>query len=81
MLREFGKDLWIAEGPVVPFLGMFPYPTRMAVVRLSDGGLWIWSPLALDDMLAKEVEALGPVRYLISPNKLHHRRVATDVGG
>ena len=72
MLREFGKDLWIAEGPVLPFLGMFPYPTRMAVVRLSDGGLWIWSPFALDDALAKEVEAFGPVRHLVSPNKLHH---------
>ena len=72
MLREFGVDLWIAEGPVLPFLGMFPYPTRMAVVRLSDGGLWIWSPFELDDVLVKEVEALGPVRHLVSPNKLHH---------
>jgi hypothetical protein len=72
VLREFGENLWIAEGPVVPFVGMFPYPTRMAVVRLSDGGLWIWSPFELDDALAKEVEALGPVRHLVSPNKLHH---------
>jgi hypothetical protein len=44
----------------------------MAVVRLSDGELWIWSPIAFDLALAREVEALGPVRHLVSPNKLHH---------
>jgi hypothetical protein len=57
---------------VVRFLGLFPYPTRMAVVRLRDGGLWVWSPIALDEALAEAVTALGPVRHLVSPNKLHH---------
>ncbi len=54
------------------FLRFFPYPTRMAVVRLADGGLWIWSPIELNDALAAELEALGPVRQLVAPNKLHH---------
>jgi hypothetical protein len=44
----------------------------MAVVRLDDGGLWVWSPIALDDEIEKAVRALGPVRHLVSPNKLHH---------
>ncbi|MDJ0847156.1 MAG: DUF4336 domain-containing protein [Myxococcota bacterium] len=72
MLREFGHGLWLAEGPTVRFLGLFPYPTRMAVVRLGDGSLWIWSPIALDDDLEQELATLGPVRHLIAPNKLHH---------
>ncbi len=72
MLEEFGRDLWIADGPSVRFLGLFPYPTRMAIVRLGDGGLWIWSPIALDDALARAVGELGPVRHLVAPNKLHH---------
>ena len=67
----FGADLWIAEGPVVSFFG-FAYPTRMAVIRLSNGDLFVWSPIALSEALKREVDALGPVRYLISPNKLHH---------
>lgn len=71
MLEEFGPSLFIAEGPTVPFFG-FPYPTRMAVVRLADGGLWIWSPVALSDELADAVDALGSVRHIVSPNKLHH---------
>ena len=70
-LQPIGPELWIAEGPEVSFFGL-PYPTRMALVRLEKGDLWVWSPIALDDELAAEVEALGPVRHLVSPNKLHH---------
>ena len=72
MLRAFAANLWLCDGPVVRFAGAFPYPTRMAVVRLADGGVWVWSPIALDDELAAEVDAIGPVRHLIAPNKLHH---------
>jgi hypothetical protein len=71
MLEQLGPDLWVAEGGVVSFFG-FDYSTRMAVIRLDDGGLWIWSPIALDAELEAEVRALGPVRHLVSPNKLHH---------
>jgi hypothetical protein len=55
----------------VSFYG-FPYPTRMAVVPLSDGSLFVWSPIALSASLAREVDALGPVGHLVSPNPLHH---------
>jgi hypothetical protein len=72
MLKPFADELWIADGPVVPFLRVFPYPTRMAVVRLPNHELWVWSPIALETQLAREVEALGTVRHLVAPNKLHH---------
>ncbi len=71
MIEEFGPSLYLVNGPIVSFYG-FPYPTRMAVVRLSDGSAWIWSPIALTPGLADRVEAIGPVRYIVSPNKLHH---------
>ncbi len=71
MLEEFAPSLYLADGPTVPFLGI-PYPTRMAVARLADGGLWIWSPIALDSSLAQAVDRLGPVRWIVSPNKIHH---------
>jgi hypothetical protein len=44
----------------------------MAVIRLSDGSLFVWSPVALSDSLCASVNAVGPVRYLVSPNALHH---------
>ena len=71
MLSEFGPSLYVADGPIVSFYG-FPYPTRMAVVRLSDGSAWVWSPVALSDALQGSVDAIGPVRYIVSPNKMHH---------
>jgi hypothetical protein len=71
-LHEFGPGIWVSEGPVVPCYG-FPYPTRMALVRLSDGGLFVWSPIALSVTLEREIDALGPVRHLVSPNSIHHR--------
>ena len=70
-LHEFGPGIWIADGPAVPFAG-FPYSTRMALIRLSDGGVFAWSPVALTDALRREVDRLGPVRSIVSPNRLHH---------
>lgn len=70
-LQSIGPEIWIAEGPTVSFFGV-PYPTRMAVVRLDGGSLWVWSPVELSADLESEVTSLGQVRFLVSPNKLHH---------
>src|SRR5262249_13712945 len=64
-------EMWIADGPTVVSAG-FRYPTRMAVIRLDDGGLFIWSPVALSLGIRTEVEALGPVHFLVTPTKMHH---------
>lgn len=71
MLEEFGPSLFVADGPVVSFFG-FPYPTRMAVARLRDGSAWVWSPIALPPELERAIDAIGPVRHIVSPNKIHH---------
>ncbi len=71
MLTAFGQNLYFADGPAVSFHG-FPYPTRMAVVRLSSNETWVWSPIELTENLAAAVEAVGPVAHIVSPNKLHH---------
>jgi hypothetical protein len=71
MLEPLGSNLWFADGGIVSFKG-FDYPTRMVVVRLADGGLWLWSPTKKTAALESEVRALGPVRHLVSPNQLHY---------
>jgi hypothetical protein len=71
MLKQFGHEVWIADGPDVVIIG-FHYPTRMAVIRLSDGRLFIWSPIELTDILRAEVDTLGRVAHIIAPNSLHH---------
>lgn len=71
MLKEFGREIWIADGPDVSVFG-FHYPTRMAVMRLSSGDLFIWSPIQLSGSLRAAVDALGRVRHIVAPNSLHH---------
>jgi hypothetical protein len=69
-LKKVGDEIWIYEGSIVSFYG-FPFPTRMTVVRLEDGSLWIHSPEKINNELVDELLNLGNVKYLISPNKLH----------
>lgn len=71
MLESLGSDVWVANGGIVSFHG-FDYPTRMVIVRLADGGLWLWSPVKKNAEIEVEVRALGPVRHIVSPNKLHY---------
>jgi len=71
MFEEFAPSLYVAEGPVVSFYG-FPYPTRMAVVRLSDGSAWIWSPVSLTDDIVDFMSSFKNVAHIVAPNKLHN---------
>lgn len=71
-LIPFGPDLWLVDGADIRAAAGFHYPTRMAVARLSDGGLWLWSPVRLTPALLEALEQLGPVRHIVAPNRLHH---------
>lgn len=70
-LVHLAENIWLLDGDNVDFHG-FPYPTRSVVVRLEDGGLWIWSPVELDYELRSEIKTIGRPAHLVSPNKLHH---------
>lgn len=69
-MKQIAENIWIEERPL-QFYGM-PFGTRMTVVKLNDGSLFIHSPVALTTELRLEVGALGEVRHVVSPNKLHH---------
>jgi hypothetical protein len=70
-LQKIGKEIWVYDGSRVSFYG-FPFSTRMTVIRLQNGNLWVHSPEKINADLITELLALGKVKYLISPNKLHH---------
>ncbi len=74
-LKPVAENVWIVDGPLIRFgyLGLkFPFPTRMTVIRLKDGSLWLHSPTDLTPSLKNEIDALGPVRHLIAPNRIHY---------
>lgn len=70
-LKPAAPDIWIADGGWIRFYGL-PFPTRMTVVRLACGGLWVHSPIADQGGLAADVAELGPVRHLVAPNWIHY---------
>jgi hypothetical protein len=45
---------------------------RTTVVRLDDAGLLLHTPAPPTDTLVEELRALGPVRWLVVPNRWHH---------
>lgn len=62
--------IWHAQVPV-SFAGI-SMKTRMSVVRLADGKLWIHSPVKLDPALSRALDELGNVAYVCAPNRFHH---------
>lgn len=77
-LRPLGDDVWVCDRPF-HVLGM-NVGTRMTVVRLADGGLFLHSPVKLTAGLRGELEALGPIRHAVGPN-LHHHLYLSDYAG
>jgi hypothetical protein len=75
VLKPVAPDVWIVDGPEIRmsyFLGSMPFTTRMTVLRLRDGSLWLHSPTAAEPDLVESIRALGPVRFLVAPNRLHY---------
>ncbi|MEM6640176.1 MAG: DUF4336 domain-containing protein [Pseudomonadota bacterium] len=74
-LKKIDDGLWVVDAPMV-FCGLH-IGTRMTVVRLPDGGLWLHSPIDAAPDLVAEITALGPVRFIVAPNLWHHLFVAS----
>src|SRR3954471_8249184 len=69
-LVSFADGVWLDTAPV-GFLGLRLTAT-MAVLRLSDGELLVYSPLRLTPGRRTAIEALGRVTHLYAPNLGHH---------
>lgn len=80
ILKQVSEDIWLVDGPIVQ-MSMYgtkiPFPTRMTIVRLSNGELWCHSPTELTQELKAQIDSLGSVRHLISPNKIHYAHIGT----
>ncbi len=74
-LTPLGENLWVADGPTAIDLLVVPYPTRMTIVRLPSGGLWLSSPVKLPYERLQEVLGLGEVTHLVSATPRHHWRL------
>lgn len=66
-LEKLEENLWEVEGSVP---GM-PLKRRMTVVRLGDGSLVVHNAICLEEQAQRELDAWGPVRFVIVPNGWH----------
>lgn len=64
------NSVWHAQQPLR--FGPIEISTRMTVIRLRDGSLWVHSPVSPTRERVDALQKLGPVRYVVAPNKAHH---------
>lgn len=70
MLEPLANDLWSTTQQIS--VHGLPVRTRMTVARLPGGMLWLHSPIAPSSALRAALDALGTVRWLVAPNRMHH---------
>lgn len=71
-MRPLADGIWYYERELCGDRRGPRIPTRMAIVRLRDGSLWVWSPLPPEPELLAAITTLGPVRSVLAPSTLHH---------
>ncbi|KAJ1459566.1 hypothetical protein M885DRAFT_554283 [Pelagophyceae sp. CCMP2097] len=73
-LTPIRDGVWLAERPFYPRLpGLtgVDVACKSAVLRLRDGGLFVHAPVELDDATKRAIDALGPVKFIVTPNTEH----------
>jgi hypothetical protein len=70
MVEQLADGIWVARQPLST-LGV-QYGARMTIIKLTQGGLLVVSPIKLTDELLGRVKALGDVRFLLAPSSFHH---------
>ena len=74
-VHAFAPNVWVIDGPMVRDFGVL-FPTRMTVVKLADGSVWIESPVSVPFETLKRIMEWGPVRYLVAATPRHVWRLA-----
>jgi hypothetical protein len=74
MLQNIVPHIWHTQHNFV--VNGIRISSRMTVVRLQDSSLWLHSPVPISSELKAELTALGEVKYVVAPSKMHHLFVA-----
>ncbi|KAJ3824226.1 hypothetical protein F5880DRAFT_410011 [Lentinula raphanica] len=71
VIREVAKDVWTFSRPFARF-GLFPVGGRSTAVKMRTGNLWILASTPLDTETKAKLDELGPVKYIIGADAVHH---------
>lgn len=66
-IERLTDNLWRVRGEI----GSLPIGRVMTLARRSDGHVVVHNAIALEEPLMAQIEAWGPPRYLVVPNRFH----------
>lgn len=69
--KNLAPDLWIFDQPEFS-TGFAKIGTRMTAIKLAGGGLFLHSPIKLDDETRRALDTLGEVAAVVAPSRAHH---------
>jgi hypothetical protein len=78
--KPMGPHIGIVDGPLeyMTIAGVrlpLGFSTRMTVIQLGTADLVLHSPVAFNNRLADDLNTMGKVRHLISPNQFHYAHI------
>ncbi len=76
-LIEVAPNIWTIEAKECicyrpPMQPRYPYTYRAIVIRLKNNSLFVLSPTPLTPELRTDIDRLGNVKFIVSPNHIHH---------
>jgi hypothetical protein len=69
--KSLAPNLWVVDQPDFN-TGVAKIGTRMTVIKLASGGLFLHSPTKLDEETKQALDAIGEVRAVVAPSRAHH---------
>jgi glyoxylase-like metal-dependent hydrolase (beta-lactamase superfamily II) len=77
VLEPMGENIWAGEAvyDIMPG-GPMKFHQVVRVIRLQSGGLVVVNPVALTDELQGQINALGPVEFLVTQTAFHYMFIA-----
>ncbi|MFZ6814834.1 DUF4336 domain-containing protein [Undibacterium sp. Rencai35W] len=70
MFLSLTDNIWHVQHAFV--VSGVPITSRMTIIRLTSGALWVHSPVPVDSTTKAQIDALGPVEFIVAPSKAHH---------
>jgi hypothetical protein len=70
--KSLAPNLWVVDQPDFGSGPARGIGTRMTVIGLASGGLFLHSPTKFDDETKQALDALGEVRVVVAPSRAHH---------
>lgn len=73
---QVAKDVWTFSRPFARF-GIFPVGGRSTAIKLSSGDVWVLASTPLNDATKAKLDQLGPVKYIVGADAVHHLFLGT----